>query len=101
MGWSEDFVVGAMAKYENEFPPFFALHPNYSNPFNPITTICFDVAKPGNVKLQVDNILGHLVATLANGYYETGKYDLQWNGKDEHGKSVSSVIYIVRMATDG
>lgn len=94
-------VEQRISALKTELPRTFALYQNYPNPFNPHTTIKFDVAKSGNVKLQVYNVLGQLVATLADKYFETGRYDLQWNGIDSKGRAVSSGVYIVRLVTDG
>jgi hypothetical protein len=51
---------------------------NYPNPFNPTTRIVFNVGKAGAVKLTVMNILGQVVAVLADGRYEIGQYSLDW-----------------------
>jgi len=66
----------------------FAQHSNYPNPFNPETSIRFDVptltgsAAVGNlhtVKLYIYNSRGHLVTTLYNGQISGGQYELKWN----------------------
>jgi hypothetical protein len=95
---SEAYVTEAMTKLENEIPGLFALRANFPNPFNPSTTIKFDVARSGQVKLKVYNILGQEIATLVDGYFEAGKnYSANWNGKDALGRSVASGIYIYRL----
>ncbi len=95
------FILGEIVKIRETIPERFALHPNFPNPFNPNTTIRFDVAKTGRVKIQIYNVLGQLVNTLVNSEMETGKYDIQWNGKDARSVPVSSGIYICRLVTDG
>jgi hypothetical protein len=51
------------------------LHSNYPNPFNSSTTISFELVAPGNVKLEVYDLLGREMATLVDGYLESGYYD--------------------------
>ncbi|NOX87422.1 MAG: T9SS type A sorting domain-containing protein [Calditrichaeota bacterium] len=65
----------------------FALHNNYPNPFNPETTIRFDVpTKDGDVKrisLNIFNSLGQLVTTLYSGEISGGQYKLKWNAANQ------------------
>lgn len=65
----------------------------YPNPFNPSTTIAFQtkVAQPINVELY--NLKGQKVRSLINGNMEKGEHKLVWDGRDDHGRSVSSGIY--------
>ncbi len=96
-----DHITEELALLKQNMPERFSLHPNFPNPFNPNTTIRFDVAKTGKVKLYVYNVLGQLVTILVSGTLETGKYDIQWNGKDNRGNAVSSGIYIYRLVAGG
>ncbi|MBI4547844.1 MAG: T9SS type A sorting domain-containing protein [Ignavibacteriae bacterium] len=81
-----------------EIPREFGLYQNYPNPFNPSTHFRFAVANASNVSIQVYNVLGQKVATLASEFLAPGYYTTEWRGKDDHGHSVSSGIYYVRMA---
>ncbi len=72
----------------------------YPNPFNPETTISFNIPKPGKVNLSIYNIKGQLVKTLLDEETSTGSHSLVWNGKDERGKSVASGIYFSKIETD-
>jgi hypothetical protein len=74
-----------------------SLSQNYPNPFNPETTIQFDVHQRESVLLEVFDIQGRKVATLANQGYPRGSYSLKWNGRDEAGKAVSSGVYLYRI----
>lgn len=83
-------------------PATFALNQNYPNPFNPSTKISYDLSAPGIVTLKVFNILGQEVATLVNGYSAAGAFEVEWNGKDNVGRSVASGVYLYRLhATAG
>lgn len=92
-----EFVDQAVQKIREELPKEFALGQNYPNPFNPTTHINFDVARSGNVRLKVYNVLGQEVTTLVDGYFETGKHDVMWNGKDALGRQVASGVYMYRL----
>ena len=55
-------------------PKHFVLNENYPNPFNPITTIQYEIPNDGNVRLVIYNILGQEVITLVNYEQWAGKY---------------------------
>ena len=79
----------------NELPKTFAVHENYPNPFNPETTIRFDLPERMNVTVQVYNILGELVKTLVdNTQMPAGYHSIRWNGTNQMGMSVASGIYL-------
>lgn len=67
---------------------------NYPNPFNPTTTIQFDVAQNSSVTIDVFNMLGQKVATLADRYYTAGTHQLNWDASD-----MSSGVYFLRLST--
>ena len=77
------------------------LHGNYPNPFNPETTISYSVVQPGRVQLEVYNLKGQLVATLADADHAPGHYKQVFNGKDKQGRTLSSGVYLVRMTAPG
>ena len=74
---------------------------NYPNPFNPSTSISFSVAKSDYVELNIYDILGNKVTTLMNNYINPGNYNLQWNGRDFNGKSVSGGVYLYQLKAKG
>jgi len=82
-------------------PKVTALKSNYPNPFNPATTIAFDVACEGRVVLNVYNIKGQRVTTLVDDVRSAGSHKVVWNGVDDAGRAVSSGIYFYRMQTEG
>ena len=89
--------------YSNEInvtvavPAEFSLSQNYPNPFNPATTISFSLPQKSPVKLVVYDILGKEVKTLINSEKDAGSYDVQWNGTNNNGQTVSTGIYIYRI----
>ena len=62
-------------------PAAFRLHGNYPNPFNPETTIRFDLKERARVRLQVFNVLGQTVATLVDEEMATGTYRAVFDAK--------------------
>ena len=75
-------------------PKEFALHPNYPNPFNPVTAIRFDIPAETQyaISLQVYDISGRMVETLMNEKLELGQHEIQWNASQH-----SSGVYFLRM----
>ena len=74
----------------------FELEANYPNPFNPATTIKFNLLTPSNVTVKVYNVLGAEIATLVNDYRTAGKHTVSFDGS-----SLSSGIYFVKMNANG
>ncbi|MBI9032647.1 T9SS type A sorting domain-containing protein, partial [bacterium] len=72
---------------------------NYPNPFNPETTIQFDIAEESTVKLQIYNIRGQLVKILVNTRLNAGKHSIVWNGTNENKEKVSSGIYLYKVSS--
>ncbi|UCF64807.1 MAG: T9SS type A sorting domain-containing protein, partial [bacterium] len=69
---------------------------NFPNPFNPSTTIRFQVPRNAQVKLTVFNMLGQKVRTLLNEAMGPGYYDAVWDGRNDTGVNVSSGVYIYK-----
>ncbi|MBI3365852.1 MAG: T9SS type A sorting domain-containing protein [Ignavibacteriae bacterium] len=89
---SEEEVNSASVK-----PTKFALHTNYPNPFNPTTSIKFDLPEQSVVRLSVFNILGQEVAVLVNGVVEAGFREVEWNTTTGNGVVLPSGIYLYRI----
>ena len=86
---------------KNLVPDEFALEENYPNPFNPTTNIKFAMPKAGNVKLTIYNMLGQKVRTLVSKEMKAGRYNVQWDSRNEFGAKVSSGLYFYRMQVGG
>jgi hypothetical protein len=83
-------------------PQTSRLYPNYPNPFNPSTTIRFDLLRGGRTRLAIYNLLGQEVAVLRDGMMATGSHVVRWEGTDARGVSVGTGIYFARLqAPDG
>ena len=81
-------------------PKAFALGQNFPNPFNPSTTISYDVpdrTESVQVELKVYNIRGQVVKALVNEFKEAGHYKVQWDGLNDRGENVASGVYFYRI----
>lgn len=89
----------------NILPQAFALLQNFPNPFNPATIIAFDIpaAAPAGVytDLKIYDNLGKTVRQLVAGIQMPGHYEITWDGLDDHGRRVTSGVYIYRVAAGG
>ena len=74
-------------------PSTFMLYPNYPNPFNPSTTISFEMPAGGNATLKVFDTLGQEVRTLIDGPVAAGRTTMVWNSSDHSGRPVASGVY--------
>lgn len=82
---------------DNVNPVVTELLGNYPNPFNPTTTIAFNLKERGPVRIDVYNILGQRVTTLLNGELPSGSHRVVWNGQDSSSRGVASGVYFFKM----
>jgi hypothetical protein len=80
-----------------ETPESCALLSNYPNPFNPETTITYQLPEQSHVILEIYNISGEKVDTLVNRVNYPGHHAVTWNGRDNSGQPVTGGIYLCRM----
>ena len=78
-------------------PVTFTLHQNFPNPFNPITTLRYDLPENNFVMLTVYDMLGRTVVQLANTTQEAGFKSVQWDATDSMGRPVSAGVYIYQI----
>jgi FlgD Ig-like domain len=77
------------------------LDANVPNPFNPSTTIHYQIGESGRATLRIYDVSGALVRTLVDRSHNPGEYDAHWDGRNSAGKSVSSGVYFYRLETNG
>jgi hypothetical protein len=82
-------------------PTEFALHDNYPNPFNPSTTINYDVAMSGDVSLIIYNMRGQEINRLASGYHSSNSHKVTWDGTDINGIEMPAGMYIYKLVAEG
>lgn len=82
-------------------PRFFRLAQNYPNPFNPATKITFETPRTTSIKLIIYNLLGQRIRTLINQKITAGDHQIEWDGRNEAGKTVASGVYLYRLSARG
>jgi flagellar hook assembly protein FlgD len=78
-------------------PTATTLLPCSPNPFNPVTTIQFELASATDVSLRIYDVKGRLVRTLLDENMPRERHRLTWDGTNNHGSQVASGIYFLRM----
>lgn len=79
-------------------PSLLALHAA-PNPFNPRTTVSFDLPRAGVVELTSYDLRGRLVAHVASGFHAAGRHQVTWTAVDDAGRSLPSGTYLLRLST--
>ena len=90
-------ILSGVDDDSERLPALLTLSKNFPNPFNPQTTIRFDLPRAGKVNLAVYDITGRLIATLISEEIEAGHHELNWQGRDQNGRQVASGIYFSRL----
>jgi len=93
------YFAGAATSVDNDPKPLtsYSLGENYPNPFNPSTTISYQVSRQSDVRIEIYNTLGQKVRTLVNDRKEPGAYEAIWNGRNDGGAQAGSGVYLYRM----
>ena len=108
--WDVDSIFGEtftevielnVGENANGIPTRFQLYPAFPNPFNPITTLRYDLLKNSFVTIIIYDILGREVKTLMNQTQNGGYKSILWNGTNDHGHSVSAGVYLYRIQAGG
>ena len=106
--WRNGWLVGqfeAFGRYgafvDLHRAPAPALHQNFPNPFNPQTTIRFEMPNAGDIRMGIYNALGQTVRTLITGYVPAGQHVVVWDARDDFGQQVGAGIYLYRLEMDG
>ncbi len=81
-------------------PSAYILYQNFPNPFNPQTTIRYEIPRSGNVRLQVYDILGQPVRTLVEVRQKAGDYTVVWDGKNNDGERSASGVYFYQIISE-
>jgi hypothetical protein len=90
-------------RYENlstegeGIPTEFALHENYPNPFNPSTTLRFDLPEMNDVTLTIYNMLGQKVRTFNMQSTAAGYHSITWDATNDFGEQVGAGVYLYQL----
>ncbi|MBI1937973.1 MAG: T9SS type A sorting domain-containing protein [Ignavibacteriales bacterium] len=94
LGYYQLNAIVGVEKDEPALPTNFELAQNYPNPFNPTTKITFTLSSKDVVRLKVYDILGREVAVLADGLFEVGKHEIEFNAS-----RLPSGVYFYNLTT--
>jgi hypothetical protein len=90
--------VSPYVPLEGEVPTQYSLSFNYPNPFNPVTTIVYEVPPPGaRVEIMIYSVAGERVTSLVSEHKRSGVYKVIWDGTSTRGEAVATGVYFVRM----
>lgn len=86
-----------VAEVATSIPQTLQLFQNFPNPFNPTTTILYELPRASQVEVTIFNLLGEKIRTLVNQPQPAGQHQLLWDGRDENEMPVPSGVYFYRM----
>lgn len=98
--WDNFYFYSNLVEVDNRsetFPQGFALEQNFPNPFNPVTTLRYDLPENSYVNVTVYDMLGRQVRTLVNTTQDAGFRSVIWNATNDYGKPVSAGIYLYQI----
>ena len=78
-------------------PESFTLYQNFPNPFNPVTTLRYDLPEQSFVNLTIYDMLGNEITELVNFSQDPGIKSVQWRGTDEKGNFVGAGVYLYKI----
>lgn len=94
------FTTGVVTGTEDpELPRVTLLHPVHPNPFNPKADIRFELSEASRAVLEVYDIAGRRLRTLADKHFEAGTHLESWRGFDDNGRALPSGVYFIRLKT--
>jgi len=102
-GETEDYIIHIDAVNSvmvSRTPGQFMLYQNFPNPFNPATTIVYDLPEKTHVRIMIYNLSGQNIVELVNEMEMTGRHSIMWHGTNGHGHPVGSGIYICDFRAD-
>lgn len=96
-----DPTPGSSNEGQTDAPPIptgqLRLMPNYPNPFNPQTTLRFELPVAGHARLEIFDAKGRRMAMLTDEWLEAGAVEVVWDGRDDDGRAVTSGAYYSRL----
>ena len=91
----------AVEPVPGEMPRRFQLGRNFPNPFNPSTTIPYEIDRGGHVTLSIYDLLGKEVVDLVNEEQPSGVYRVAWDGHNGRGRVVATGLYVYQLTLGG
>jgi hypothetical protein len=100
----EDYVgvqdtsnCGSLSIIDEIIPFTYTLYNAYPNPFNPVTTIRYDIPEDGFVNITIYDLVGRQVKALLNSSQTAGHRSIQWNATNNAGQQVPAGVYLYRI----
>ncbi len=90
---------GGVVSVEDEVqtPQTTVLHANYPNPFNPTTTLSYELDRTSDVELAIYDMMGRRIRTLVSANQAAGAYNVQWDGTNVQGEQLASGVYLYQL----
>jgi hypothetical protein len=92
--WEGGGTVSVIESKFSETPIKYSLNNNYPNPFNPLTTIRYDLPEDGFVNITIYDVMGKPVKHLVNSQQNSGFKSIQWDATNDTGRPVSAGLYL-------
>ena len=91
------YEASTLSTQTQTVPVYFNVFQNFPNPFNPVTTLRYDLPETGLVNITIYDMLGRQVKTLINQTQDAGFKSVVWNATNAYGKPVSAGIYLYQI----
>ena len=93
LGYQDTINCSQDLFYNGETPIKYKLYNPFPNPFNPSTTLSYDLSKSTHVNILIYDIMGRVVTRLVNKQENAGRQSILWDGTNQDGESVASGVY--------
>ena len=99
--WSTDvpFQGELTTDQASVLPTRYVLHQNHPNPFNPVTTLTYDLPEEASVRIFIHDMMGGLVRTLVHARQRAGHRSVRWDATDDTGAPTSAGLYLYTIQT--
>jgi hypothetical protein len=101
--WDNFYFYSNLVEVDNRsetLPQRFALEKNFPNPFNPSTTIRYELPEEAMVNVTIYDMMGRQVSTLVSSHQNAGYKSTQWNATNDSGEPVGAGLYLYRIEAD-
>jgi len=100
--WADDKIAwyeneGSVSIIEDVTPLTYSLYNAYPNPFNPVTTLRYDIPEDGFVNITIYDMMGRVVSNLVSSQQRAGYKSVRWNATNDAGQPVSAGIYLYQI----
>jgi hypothetical protein len=97
----EKYTTTSVEEEHSQIPESFRLYPIAPNPFNPRTSIRYELSHSRSVTIGIYSITGQQIRILVDGIIPAGLHRIDWNADDDSGGMVSAGVYLCRLQSGG